>query len=204
MDGIHDPRPSQVEGSSSSPESWARRLQRGEVGAVQEVRKRVAKILLYGRLAIPVQEREDLEQEVMTEIWQAVNRSRFDVSAGFWGFVEVVTSRRCIDWLRVQRERLPLPGDIEIRRPGPLRTALARERAALASRVLAALDPRCQDLIRLRWQDDLSYAEIGRSVGKSEGALRVQLYRCIRQARKLWERIDEGSEPGTGIGDRPS
>lgn len=35
----------------------------------------------------------------MTEIWRAVNRSGFDVSLGFWGFVETVTARRCIDWL---------------------------------------------------------------------------------------------------------
>ncbi|MFW6012074.1 MAG: RNA polymerase sigma factor [bacterium] len=154
----------------------------------------MAKILAYGGLAIPGQERDDLEQEVMAEIWQAVNRSRFDFSAGFWGFVEVVTSRRCIDWLRTRRETLPLPEEVVSPHRGQLRQTLEHERSELASEVLAALDPRCRELITLRLRDDLSYAEIARATGKTEGALRVQLYRCIHRARTLLKRLgDQGS-----------
>ena len=75
----------------------------GEAAAVDHVRARVRKILAFKRLRIPDQDRDDLEQEIMTEVWQAVNRPEFDFTAGFWGFVEIVTSRRCIDWLRSRK-----------------------------------------------------------------------------------------------------
>lgn len=197
MAGVNDPWVAEV--PSPSPETWARRLRRGEPDAVQEVRHRVARILAHGGLAIPGQERDDLEQEVMAEIWQAVNRSRFDFSAGFWGFVEIVTSRRCIDWLRTRRERLSLPEEVVSPHKGPLRQTLERERSELASEVLSALDLRCRELLILRLRDDLSYAEIAQATGRTEGALRVQLYRCIRHARQLLERIGgEGARKGPG------
>lgn len=201
MAGVNDPRV--AEAPSLSPETWARRLRRGEPRAVEEVRHRVARILAHGGLAIPDQERDDLEQEVMAEIWQAVNRSRFDFSAGFWGFVEVVTSRRCIDWLRTRREKLPLPEEVVSPHRGPLRQTLERERSDLGSEVLSALDPPCRELITLRLRDDLSYAEIARATGKTEGALRIQLYRCIRRAREVLQRFgDEGRSERRG-GSRP-
>lgn len=192
------------EGDAPSSQTWARRLQRGEPGAVEEVRVRVARILAHSALAIPQQERDDLEQEVLTEIWQSVNRSRFEVSAGFWGFVEVVTSRRSIDWLRARRERLPLPEALEFPGRGPLRRTLERERVEVASAVLSALDAPCQELIAFRLRDDLSFAEIAQSTGKSEGALRVQLHRCVERARRLAKGIREGRQQGArpGRGDR--
>jgi len=160
---------------------------------VQKARDRVAGILRHGGLAIPKQERDDLVQEIMTEIWQAVNRARFDVSGGFWGFVEVVTSRRSIDWLRSQRTQTSLPDELPSLSGGPLGRALKRERGELAAEILAALDVGCRQLLVARLGDDLSYAEIARSTGKSEGALRVQLYRCIRRAREVWRRLRQDS-----------
>lgn len=180
--------PGELERGTSS-EAWAHRLQRGDAPAVEEARRRVRKILAHGALQVPAHERDDLEQEVMTEIWRAVNRSRFDFSGGFWGFVEVVTARQCIDWLRSRKEKVPLHEGLGSPSPGPLRLTLNRERSAVASEVLASLDQRCQQLILLRLRDDLSYREISEATGTTEGALRVQFYRCIGRARKLVSRI---------------
>lgn len=190
MDRAHDrTTDTDLGGGSLSPEIWGRRLQRAEPRAVEEVRRRVARILASSPVVITQDERDDLEQEVLTEIWQSVNRSRFDCSAGFWGFVEVVTSRRSIDWLRARREKLPLPEALSSPQRGPLRQTLDRERVELASAVLAALGPPCRDLIAFRLRDDLSYGEIARLTGRSEGALRVQFHRCVARARKLATRI---------------
>jgi len=186
-----------------SPEHWARRLLCGDPDAVRVVRERVGRILSYGSLEIPSQDRDDLAQEIMTEIWQAVNRSRFDFSAGFWGFVEVVTSRRCIDWLRVRREGASLDGDLVSGAKGPLRQTLEKEEGRLASQVLTSLEPRCRELITLRLRDDLSYGEIAKILGKSEGALRVEVYRCIRNAREMVKRLIEGSTTSEPKEERP-
>lgn len=160
---------------------WARRLSRGDTEAVHHVRARVGKILAYQGLKIRSQEREDLEQEIMTAVWQAVTRPGFDFAGGFWAFVEIVVSRRCIDWLRARREHSPAEEAPRDGRSDPLEQLLDRERARLAAEALSALDPTCQRLITLRLKEQMSYREIAREVGKSEGALRVQMYRCVRQ-----------------------
>lgn len=157
----------------------------GEVAAVDHVRARVQKILAFKRLRIPDQDRDDLEQEIMTEVWQAVNRPGFDFTAGFWGFVEVVTSRRCIDWLRSKKTRVPLSENLPDSGRNPLQKTLDNERTDLAEKILAALDPDCRQLILLRLQEGLSYRKIAHDLGKTQGALRVQMYRCIRAAQKL-------------------
>jgi len=173
--------------TTGSPEAWARRFRRGDALAVQEARQRVSRILIHGALSIPPEERQDLEQEIMTEIWQAVNRPTFDYSAGFWGFVEVVTSRRCIDWLRSRRQSVGVPETMRSKDSGPLGLTLERERRARVEEVLAELDTPCRELLLARFQDDLSYDEIARRTGKTRGALRVQMYRCIRRAGALLE-----------------
>lgn len=173
----------------TAPEGLARHLKLGRPEAVQEVRRRVKRMVAYDGLTIPLDERDDLEQEVMADIWRAVTNPGFDFSGGFWGFVEVVTSRRCIDWLRARRDKLALSEELASPAKGPLGDALERERAELATEVLSALDARCRELVTLRLRDDLSYAEIARALGGSEGALRVQLHRCVGRARQLVKRI---------------
>jgi RNA polymerase sigma factor (sigma-70 family) len=177
--------------SAATAESWANRLRRGEVEAVGQVRARVQRILAFRGLSIPQEERGDLEQEIMTQVWQAVNRTGFDATAGFWGFVEVVASRRCIDWFRTRREILPLQPDLHAPDPDPLQETLKNERLALAANSLAALDPTCRKLISLHLEEKKSYRELAQILGKSEGALRVQMYRCVQSARKILRKLEK-------------
>lgn len=156
------------------------------------VRDRIRRILSFRGLRIPAAEREDLEQEIMTEVWQAVNRSAFDFTAGFWGFVEVVSSRRCIDWLRRQREHAAPQTSLADPRSGPSETLLDQERSDLAATVIRALDPACRELVAMRFHHGLSYDEIGARVGKSAGAVRVQMHRCIQRARELVAELSDG------------
>ncbi len=179
--------------AETSPEKWARRLRSGEPDAVRIVRERVRKILVFKKFGIPHQDRDDLEQGIMTEVWQAVDRPGFDFEAGFWGFVEVVTSRRCIDWLRAQkREPSRLALDLQDERRGPFERALDGERAKIASQILQALEPDCKRLIVMRLHENIPYKDIAKTLGKKEGAVRVQFYRCIRSAREIVTRMDPG------------
>lgn len=175
-------------------------MRRGEAEAVQKVRERVKRILAYRQIKIPHHMRDDLEQEIMTDLWQAVNRSSFDFSAGFWGFVETVSARRCIDWLRAQRENVPVVENIHDKRKTPLESVLSGERSDLASQVLEALDPGCRKIITMRLREGISYREMERILGRSEGALRVQMYRCIQNARHIVETINPTLGRGVGEG----
>lgn len=182
--------------ATKASEEWARSLRRGDPDAVREVRKRITRIVSYRGLGVPAADRRDLEQEIMIQVWQAANRPEFDVAAGFWGFVEVVASRRCIDWLRSRREWSSIEVD-ELRSPerGPFDAAVTRDRRALAADILSRLDDECRQLISLRLGEGLAYARVAEIVGKSEGALRVQLHRCIGRARRIANKLTDGLSP---------
>lgn len=177
-----------------SAEEWARKLRQGDPDAAQVVQSRVARIVAYRGLRVPPEDRQDLEQEIVTAVWQAVNRSGFDFTAGFWGFLETVASRRCIDWSRARRSHDELPDNIIALDASPRRRVVDRERSEMASAALEALPAQCQRLVSLRLRDELSYAEIAERLEKSEGALRVQFHRCIDRARKIIKQIESESE----------
>jgi DNA-directed RNA polymerase specialized sigma24 family protein len=189
MDADRDRNRAPNAAAGVSPEDYARRMQSGDAKAVEVVRQRVRRILAFKGLRIPRQDRDDLEQEILAALWQAIKRSDFDFGAGFWGFVEVVTSRRCIDWLRAKKETYSIEENLRDTGKSPVERVLEDERAKIASQVLGALDP-----------------QIARSLRKSEGAVRVQMYRCLRAVRDILNRIDPEACLGSGEGgpDGPS
>jgi len=169
-----------------------RRIRRGERAATAEVRVRVRRILAFRGYGIPREDRFDLEQVVLLQIWQAVGRADFD-SGGFWGFVEVVASRRAVDWWRARRPEVDFepPATVADTSTGPLRAVLDREQRELAQAALERLSPECQELIRLQVGSRLSYGELAERLDRSEGALRVQMHRCIRRASRILREILE-------------
>ena len=172
------------------PRELVARLRRGDPRAVASVRTRVRRILRHKGFGMGPEDREDLEQEVMAQVWQGVNRREFRVGGSFWGFVDVIAGRRSIDWLRVRRETLSLDesaAELQSPRRGPLQTVLSTEEARLALSALKGLDRPCRELVFLRVGLAKSYREIAVLTGHSEGALRTRFCRCIQSAR---ERIE--------------
>jgi RNA polymerase sigma factor (sigma-70 family) len=157
---------------------------RGDPQAAREVRERVRKIVGYRAYGMGREDRRDVEQEVMIQLWQLASRRDGGEASGFWGLVEVVAARRCIDWLRRRREHLELSpafaGGAD-----PLADALGRERRSLGEEALRRLGPACRELVRLHLGDGLDYRELAQLLGRTEGALRVQMHRCVRRAAEI-------------------
>ena len=112
-------------------------------------------------------------------------------SIKFEAYAVTLAHRRCIDALR--RRSLgdaPLAAGSEARAPEtPESLALQRERARLGREVLERIRPACAQLFRLVFDDGLSYRLIARSQGRSEAALRVQMFTCLKRARAEAERL---------------
>jgi RNA polymerase sigma-70 factor (ECF subfamily) len=171
-------------------ETWAARLRRGDAGADRELRAWVRRFLASRPLGAPAEVRRDLEQEIVTDVWKALRRSDFDPERELLGFVRVVTARRTIDWLRARRAEPALAA--AAREPadpggGPLAGLLARERLRLMRRALRELGGECRELVRLQIGERLPYREIAQRLGRSEGALRVQMHRCVDRLRRRVE-----------------
>lgn len=173
----------------------ARAFRRGDPEATREVRRRIERIVAFRGYHIPAEERRDLVQESATQIWQAVKSPGFDEGGGFWGLVEVVTARRSIDWLRRRRPETAEVSEARSGADGPLESALARERERLASAALARLGKPCRELIHLHVGLGKPYGELEGVFGKSAGALRVQMLRCIREARRILAELAAANGP---------
>ena len=161
-----------------------RRLATGDEEAVAVVYARIGRILSFRGFGIPREDRRDIQQDVMAQVWQAVRQPAFNFQSGFWGFVETVTARRCIDWLRAARPQVSVEADLPDRTAGALDALLAREHVALAYAAIAQLGRECRDVVYLHAGMQRSYREIADILGVTEGALRVRLHRCVRQARE--------------------
>jgi RNA polymerase sigma-70 factor (ECF subfamily) len=172
-------------GDAAPAVALAQRFAAGEPEATQLVWKRVSRILAYRAYSIPAEDRRDLVQEIVTQVWLAATRPGFDAARGFWGFVEVVSTRRCIDWMRARRSAEPVDPDHPETSPSPLDRLLSRERADRAQAALGRLPRACRELIYLHAGLGKSYGEIAFLLGKSEGALRVQMFRCLQHARQV-------------------
>jgi RNA polymerase sigma-70 factor (ECF subfamily) len=173
-----------------SPEEIAKRFAAGDPAATRDVLRRVRRIVRYRGFAIRAADRPDVEQRIVVQLWEGVRRPEFE-PGGFWGFVESVAGRRCIDWLRAQRpvDDLDAIPDLPDPLPDPLKQVLERERGLLARAVLSRLSEPCRELVRLSLGEGRSYREISAIMGTSEGALRVRMHRCLGQAGRIARRI---------------
>ena len=176
---------------------WLERFAARDRQAIGEVQRLAERVVAFRGFGVPRAEREELVQETLTQIWQGIAAAGFDRARSFESFVRAVASRRCIDWRRTRRTLVELPGDARAREADPEKHLLAEERAAIGRKLLASLGDRCQELIRLHAQEDLTYAEIASRWGRSEGALRVQMSECLSRARLLFKRMREGEGAAT-------
>jgi RNA polymerase sigma factor (sigma-70 family) len=164
---------------------WLSRFAAREGAAIVEAEALVARIVAYSGFGFGRAEREDLVQEAMAQIWEAIGNGRFDTGRSFEAFVRTVATRRCIDGRRSRRATTELSPLLVSGDADPESALLARERIEVGRRLLSGLGEGCRELIRLHANEGMTYAEIGRRWQRSEGALRVQMSECLSQARRL-------------------
>ena len=168
------------------------RFRLGERDAVAAVTK-LARVMVGERgYYIPEDHREDVIQDILIGVHQAVSSPDFRLDRGFTALVRSITHRRCVDWLRSNRQpELVDPPDPP---SGPDTIVLNRERRGAATRVIRALGPSCRRLIRLRIYREMGYRQIAELLERTELGVRVQFHKCLRRARDLYLQSERENE----------
>ena len=111
--------------------------------------------------------------------------SDFRLSPEAWLFT--VTRNRALDHLRKHRRiiPMPLPDDRPSGEPGPAATLERREAATSLFRLLDALSPNQREVIRLKFQNDLSYREIADVTQLSVTNVGFLLHTGLKKLRAL-------------------
>lgn len=171
------------------PDPLFERFRQGDPEATAQAAEQAAMVLRLRGYSIPRSQRADLVQEVMAELWEKVSAADFRTDRAFVAYVRTLAYWRCIDWRRRQRVEVPLDTGTAARSKRPDEMLIGQERARLGRRVIRMLRKPCRELIRLHAWRGLTYKKIAQLLGRSEGALRVQMNQCLKEARAVLERL---------------
>ena len=119
----------------------------------------------------------------------AADRAAVDSRLAAWLYT--VCRNRALDVMRKERRMVPLTETHERTwaSPAPAPSALAERRddETQVSRVIATLPPNQQEVIRLKFQDALSYKEISAVTGLSVSNVGYLIHTAIKSVRRQLE-----------------
>lgn len=137
------------------------------------------------------EEARDLVHDVFLQLWQG--RGQVDLARNLRAYLYAMARHRALDrlkhrkveerWRRTvdasagRRERGIAPGD-------PEQTLLEGELIAEVRAAVDALPRRQREVLRLRWDRQLSYEEISRTLGISPKTVGIHVGRALRAVRE--------------------
>ena len=129
---------------------------------------------------------EDLTSKTFLSALEALPRYRHRGRFAAWLFV--IARRKALDYFRQRRPQVDLD-NLPLRADGadPAGQGIQAQHWQDLSQRIAALSDEEQDLLRLRYVADLSFAEIGAILGKSEQAAKKSLYRLVSRLQHQME-----------------
>lgn len=160
-----------------------RRFVAGEPAACRAVEHWAREIILYQRLGLTREDREDIAQEVVSSVWNAASQPGFVVRRTLHALVRTITLARAIDRVRRRRHLVTADDTLPDLGPGPAEAAESSEASSRLYSALEGLDSRCREIIRLHYFEDWPYARIAAQECRSEATMRVRMFNCIRTLR---------------------
>ncbi len=107
------------------------------------------------------------------------------------GWLFTVTRYRALDYVRKQQRIVAMPfqpADEHCPSPGPAESAEARDEAVWLLKLVDQLPANQREVIRLKFQGDMSYEEIAAVTGLSSGNVGFLLHHGLKRLRTLAER----------------
>ena len=120
--------------------------------------------------------------------------------AKFQSWVMSIAHNLLINWYRDRGRRPPtealeaaaaVPASI----PGPEASLVENERIDIVRRAISALPPERQELIALKYVDGRTNAEIGRMMGRTEGAVKALHHRTLRELQERLAEVQDDAPP---------
>ena len=133
------------------------------------------------------EEAEDLTHQVFLSAWQNIEQYAFR-GFPFSSWLYRIARNQVIDYYRVKKPTITIERiEIRIDNPGveKLDTALDLEKV---SKAILQLKPEQQDVILMRFVEDLSPKEVALAMNKTSTAVRLLQHRAIKNLKKILER----------------
>ncbi|MEX0761307.1 MAG: RNA polymerase sigma factor [Dehalococcoidia bacterium] len=133
---------------------------------------------------------EDLTSDVFVRALRMADKFQSGKSWRAWLFG--IARNRSMEYWRERSRHQRQPDRREEPNQNPEHIVIQTERAESVRELLAAIPDKSREIVELRFWAGLSYREVAEIVGKSEGALRVDVHRVLRSLKDvLEERSDD-------------
>jgi RNA polymerase sigma-70 factor (ECF subfamily) len=129
---------------------------------------------------------EELVQDTFVRAFASLDSFRCESTLRTWLFT--IERRLMLDRRRAERrsrETVPVEESDNVSEYGALDSLIAEETQERVRRSLVALSPTQREVFTLRVQQGLSYKEIAKVVGSTEGAARVHYHNAIEKVKEL-------------------
>jgi RNA polymerase sigma-70 factor (ECF subfamily) len=144
---------------------------------------------IYYRIS-NIEDARDLTQEVFMKAWQALPRYR-RTKTPFLGWLFTISHNRVIDYYRTKKDCAYLNDNailIEDREGSPERLAEDQFTQQEIRRVIIQLPKDQQQVILMSFIEGFAYKEIATALNKTEGNIRVIMYRALKKMREILDR----------------
>jgi len=132
---------------------------------------------------------EDLTIETFWRIYRA--HARFDPERGFGAWARRIATNAALDYLKSRRAEVALPENFPS--PASPDPAVQQELQQRIRQAFQKLPAKLQLTATLALIEELPYKEISDALGISVGAVKLRVFRALRQLRKNLKRL--GVEP---------
>lgn len=129
---------------------------------------------------------EDLTQQVFLNAWHAISRYK-NTGATFIAWLLTIAHNLVVSFYRKSKETtyLELEPAAHQRWADPEAEALARNDRVTVRRAILRLKPEWQQVITMRFIENLEYSDIAAALGKTEGNVRVIQHRALAELQRL-------------------
>ena len=141
-------------------------------------------------------EAEDISHEVFLSAWQNIHNYRYE-GFPFSSWLYQIAKNAVIDFYRTSKKNLRIEMvDEELFKftnqdPENLNTALELEKLR---KIISYLKPDYQDVLIMKFIEDLSHEEIAAAMDKSEGAIRLIQHRALKELKSIYENENNNGE----------
>ena len=178
-------------------EKLLRKAKKGDSSSFGEIYDKYApKIYRYFFLKLGGRkgEAEDLTHEVFLSAWK--NIETFDVrGVPFSSYLYKVARNAVIDYWRTKRPTVDIdvvPEETFSADPDLVTKLDFDSDLTMVKNCVASLEPAYQDVLIMKFVDDMTNREIAGALDKSEGAVRVIQHRALKQLKKEIEKHESG------------
>lgn len=128
---------------------------------------------------------EDITSQVFLDTMEALLHGRYEQTGCFPAWLFTIARRRLTDFRR-NRTLLPLQEHASVD-SDPLDEVQRQDAVQRLATLLSQLEPEKQELLRLRFAAELSFAQIAAIENQHEAAVKMAIYRALQWVRERWE-----------------